>query len=118
MGKAQFHEFEFTKRIDASSAKLMLALEFSSVGLIMLLIVMVLFKAGWKVHVPHLEMQGFTPKAFFLGLVLAQAAMMSTWGPFWSLPTAFLSGRAAAGADARPRPGSAAWESGERTPGP
>jgi ACS family tartrate transporter-like MFS transporter len=37
------------------------------------------------------------PLASFLGLVLAQAAMMSTWGPFWSLPTAFLSGRAAAG---------------------
>jgi MFS transporter, ACS family, tartrate transporter len=33
----------------------------------------------------------------FLGLVLAQAAMMSTKGPFWALPTAFLSGRAAVG---------------------
>jgi ACS family tartrate transporter-like MFS transporter len=37
------------------------------------------------------------PLVSYLGLVLAQAAMVSTWGPFWSLPTAFLSGRAAAG---------------------
>ncbi len=33
----------------------------------------------------------------FAGLMLAQAAMQSMWGPFWTLPTAFLSGRAAAG---------------------
>jgi hypothetical protein len=33
----------------------------------------------------------------FLGLVLAQAAMMSMWAPFWSLATGFLGGRAAAG---------------------
>jgi ACS family tartrate transporter-like MFS transporter len=37
------------------------------------------------------------PLMSFLGLVLAQAAMMSMWAPFWSLPTGFLSGRAAAG---------------------
>jgi ACS family tartrate transporter-like MFS transporter len=37
------------------------------------------------------------PLVSFLGMVLAQAAMMSTWGPFWSLATGFLSGRAAAG---------------------
>jgi ACS family tartrate transporter-like MFS transporter len=37
------------------------------------------------------------PLVSFLGLVLAQATMMSMWGPFWSLATAFLSGRAAAG---------------------
>ena len=33
----------------------------------------------------------------FLGLVLAQTAMTSMWAPFWSLPTGFLGGRAAAG---------------------
>jgi MFS-type transporter involved in bile tolerance (Atg22 family) len=33
----------------------------------------------------------------FAGLSLAQAAMMSIWGPFWSLATAFLGSRAAAG---------------------
>ncbi len=37
------------------------------------------------------------PVVSFLGMVLAQSAMMSMWGPFWSLPTAFLGGRAAAG---------------------
>jgi ACS family tartrate transporter-like MFS transporter len=37
------------------------------------------------------------PLASFLGMLLAQSAMMSMWGPFWSLPTAFLSGRGAAG---------------------
>ena len=30
-------------------------------------------------------------------MVLAQAAMMSMWGPFWSLATTFLGSRAAAG---------------------
>lgn len=33
----------------------------------------------------------------FIGLVIAQAAMQSMWGPFWTLPTSFLGGRAAAG---------------------
>ena len=37
------------------------------------------------------------PVASFVGLVLANAAMLSMWGPFWTLPTAFLGGRAAAG---------------------
>jgi ACS family tartrate transporter-like MFS transporter len=37
------------------------------------------------------------PLVSFLGMVLAQAAMMSTWGPFWSGATAFLGSRAAAG---------------------
>jgi ACS family tartrate transporter-like MFS transporter len=37
------------------------------------------------------------PIASFAGLVLANAAMLSIWGPFWTLPTAFLGGRAAAG---------------------
>jgi ACS family tartrate transporter-like MFS transporter len=37
------------------------------------------------------------PLASFAGLVLAQAAMLSSWGPFWTLPTALLGGRAAAG---------------------
>ncbi len=53
------------------SAKLMLALEFGSVGLITLLVVLVFAKSGLKVHLPHLQLQGLTPKAFFLGLVLA-----------------------------------------------
>jgi amino acid transporter len=53
------------------SAKLMLALEFSSVGLIVLLMVLVFAKTGFSVHLPHIKMTGFTPKAFFLGLVLA-----------------------------------------------
>ena len=53
------------------SAKLMLALEFGSVGLILLLVVLVFAKTGMKVHAPHLRMEGLTPKAFFLGLVLA-----------------------------------------------
>jgi predicted MFS family arabinose efflux permease len=37
------------------------------------------------------------PPVGFLGLALAQAAMMSMWGPFWSLATGSLGGRAAAG---------------------
>jgi predicted MFS family arabinose efflux permease len=37
------------------------------------------------------------PLVSFLGLVLAQAAMMSIRAPFWSLPTGFLGGRGAAG---------------------
>jgi amino acid transporter len=53
------------------SAKLMLALEFGSVGLILLLTILVLFKAGFKVHLPHIKLEGLTPKNFFLGLVLA-----------------------------------------------
>lgn len=53
------------------SAKLMLALEFGSVGLILLLVILVFAKTGFKVHLPHLRMEGLTPKAFFLGLVLA-----------------------------------------------
>jgi ACS family tartrate transporter-like MFS transporter len=47
---------------------------------------------GWG-----LSTWGDAPLVSFLGLVLAHSAMMSMWGPFWSLPTAFLSGRAAAG---------------------
>jgi ACS family tartrate transporter-like MFS transporter len=47
---------------------------------------------GW-----WLSSWGEMPVFSFLGLVLAQAAMMSALGPFWSLPTAFLSGRGAAG---------------------
>jgi MFS transporter, ACS family, tartrate transporter len=37
------------------------------------------------------------PLASFSGIILAQAAMMSMWGPFWSLSTACLGPRAAAG---------------------
>jgi ACS family tartrate transporter-like MFS transporter len=47
---------------------------------------------GWGVSVWR-----EAPVVSFLGLMLAQTAMLSMWGPFWSLPTAFLSGRAAAG---------------------
>jgi ACS family tartrate transporter-like MFS transporter len=48
--------------------------------------------AGWA-----LSMQRDIPVASFLGMVLAQAAMMSMWGPFWSLATTRLGSRAAAG---------------------
>ena len=37
------------------------------------------------------------PAISFLGMMIAQAAMMSCWGAFWSLSTGFLGGRAAAG---------------------
>src|SRR5262249_35005264 len=37
------------------------------------------------------------PVAVLFALALAQAGVMSTIAPFWSLPTAFLSGAAAAG---------------------
>ena len=37
------------------------------------------------------------PIASFSGMVVANSAMLSMWGPFWTLPTAFLGGRAAAG---------------------
>jgi ACS family tartrate transporter-like MFS transporter len=47
---------------------------------------------GWAFSV-----WGELPLVSFLGLALANAAMMSMWAPFWSLATAFLSGRAAAG---------------------
>jgi len=48
--------------------------------------------AGWM-----LSAWRDVPLASFAGLVLAQAAMLSIWGPFWTLPTALLGGRAAAG---------------------
>jgi ACS family tartrate transporter-like MFS transporter len=38
-----------------------------------------------------------SPALVLLGLTLAQVGMLSMLGPFWSLPTAFLSGIAAAG---------------------
>jgi MFS family permease len=44
---------------------------------------------GWALSAWHQK-----PLLSFVGLVLAQAAMLSMWGPFWSLPTAFLGGRA------------------------
>jgi MFS transporter, ACS family, tartrate transporter len=37
------------------------------------------------------------PLASYLGMIVAQAAMMSMWGPFWSLATTLLGSRAAAG---------------------
>jgi ACS family tartrate transporter-like MFS transporter len=48
--------------------------------------------AGWGLSIWR-EM----PVASFVGLVLAQSAMMSMWGPFWSLATTLLGSRAAAG---------------------
>ena len=48
--------------------------------------------AGWG-----LSMWRDQPVASFIGMVLAQSAMMSMWGPFWSLATALLGSRAAAG---------------------
>jgi ACS family tartrate transporter-like MFS transporter len=37
------------------------------------------------------------PMASYVGLLVAQVAMMCMWGPFWSLTTAYLGPRAAAG---------------------
>ena len=48
--------------------------------------------AGWGLSIWR-EM----PIASFAGMVLAQSAMMSMWGPFWSLATTLLGSRAAAG---------------------
>jgi ACS family tartrate transporter-like MFS transporter len=48
--------------------------------------------AGWM-----LSAWRHVPVASFAGMVLANAAMLSMWGPFWTLPTTFLGGRAAAG---------------------
>jgi ACS family tartrate transporter-like MFS transporter len=48
--------------------------------------------AGWG-----LSLGRVVPVASFVGMVLAQAAMMSMWGPFWSLATLRLGPRAAAG---------------------
>jgi ACS family tartrate transporter-like MFS transporter len=48
--------------------------------------------AGWG-----LSIWREVPVASFVGLVVAQAAMMSMWGPFWSLATARLGRQAAAG---------------------
>jgi ACS family tartrate transporter-like MFS transporter len=48
--------------------------------------------AGWM-----LSAWRDVPIASFAGLVLAQSAMLSIWGPFWTLPAALLGGRAAAG---------------------
>ena len=48
--------------------------------------------AGWV-----LVAQGQSPSLVLLGLTMAQVGMMSTLAPFWSLPTSFLSGAAAAG---------------------
>ena len=59
----------------------------------------------WHVAVPaFLAAAGWTAAAFLeapgwslLAFTVAQAGVMSTLPPYWSLPTAFLSGRAAAG---------------------
>jgi len=59
----------------------------------------------WHVAVPaFLAAAGWTAGAFLeapswslLAFTVAQAGVMSTLPPYWSLPTAFLSGRAAAG---------------------
>jgi ACS family tartrate transporter-like MFS transporter len=48
--------------------------------------------AGWALGVWR-----EAPLASYLGLILAHAAMLSMWAPFWSLATGFLGGRAAAG---------------------
>jgi ACS family tartrate transporter-like MFS transporter len=48
--------------------------------------------AGWAISIYRQ-----TPGLSFAGMVLAQAAMHSAWGPFWAMPTRFLGGRAAAG---------------------
>jgi ACS family tartrate transporter-like MFS transporter len=48
--------------------------------------------AGWV-----MVAQAQSPFVAVLGLTLAQVGMLSTLAPFWSLPTSFLSGAAAAG---------------------
>ncbi len=48
--------------------------------------------AGWA-----LSIWRDVPAASFAGMVIAQTAMMSMWGPFWSLATSFLGSRRAAG---------------------
>ncbi len=48
--------------------------------------------AGWG-----LSMWRDVPAMSFVGMTVAQSAMMSMWGPFWSLATAHLGVRAAAG---------------------
>ena len=53
------------------SAKMMLYLEYTSMGLVMLLVLGVFFKTGIKVHMPQIRLEGFTTKGFFLGIVLA-----------------------------------------------
>ncbi len=52
----------------------------------------ILAAAGWG-----LSAWREVPYASFLGMILAQAGMMSMWGPFWSLASAYLGSRAAAG---------------------
>jgi amino acid transporter len=53
------------------SAKMMLYLEYTSMGLVLLVVLAVFFKTGIKVHLPQFRLEGFTAKGFFLGLVLA-----------------------------------------------
>ena len=53
------------------SAKMMLWLEYGSMALIAMLVVGVFAKTGLAIHMPHLKLEGFTLKGFFLGLVLA-----------------------------------------------
>ncbi len=53
------------------SAQMMLWLEYGSMALIALLVIGVFAKTGLSVHLPHLKLQGFTLKGFFLGMVLA-----------------------------------------------
>jgi amino acid transporter len=53
------------------SAKLMLFLEFSSLALIMLLVIGVFAKTGMSVYVPQIKLTGFSASGFFLAIVLA-----------------------------------------------
>ena len=55
------------------------------------------FGGGLGLALSAYFLQHRQPVAAFLSLCLAAAGIWSTLGPFWSLPTAFLSGRAAAG---------------------
>jgi amino acid transporter len=53
------------------STKLMLILEFSGMALIALLLIPVFMKIPFHFYVPQITLQGYTFKAFYLGLLLA-----------------------------------------------
>jgi amino acid transporter len=53
------------------SAKLMLVLEFVSIALLLLLVLGVFAKTGFKVYLPQLRLDGFSSKGVFLAIVLA-----------------------------------------------
>jgi amino acid transporter len=53
------------------SAKMMLVLEFTSIALLLLVVIGVFFKTGLAIYKPQITLDGFTSKGFFLAIVLA-----------------------------------------------